>query len=138
MFKVPKQVYTAEFKLAAVQRVKDGQGVAVVARELGISARTLRSKGNCWDNAPTESFFNSLKNERVHAMRYRTRRSICSTTSKCFTTAAVVIRRSALFPRSGSFGIGSKLSRPRIRRHNSGPLEGEKPREAHGAFRRSP
>lgn len=24
MFKVPKQVYTAEFKLAAVQRVKDG------------------------------------------------------------------------------------------------------------------
>lgn len=31
MFKVPKQVYTAEFKLAAVQRVKDGQGVTVVA-----------------------------------------------------------------------------------------------------------
>ncbi|WP_175853759.1 IS3 family transposase [Burkholderia anthina] len=43
MFKVPKQVYTAEFKLAAVQRVKDGQGVAVVARELGISEQTLRN-----------------------------------------------------------------------------------------------
>lgn len=37
MFKVPKQVYTAEFKLAAVHRVKDGQAVAVVARELGMS-----------------------------------------------------------------------------------------------------
>ncbi len=26
MFKVPKQSYTAEFKVAAVQRVEDGQG----------------------------------------------------------------------------------------------------------------
>jgi transposase len=43
MFKVPKQVYTTEFKLAAVQRVKDGQGFAVVARELGMSEQTLRN-----------------------------------------------------------------------------------------------
>lgn len=43
MFKVPKQAYTAEFKVAAVQRVKDGRGVAVVARELGISEQTLRN-----------------------------------------------------------------------------------------------
>ena len=41
MFKVPKQAYTTEFKLAAVQRVKDGQGFAVVARELGMSEQTL-------------------------------------------------------------------------------------------------
>jgi len=33
----------------------------------------MSRKGNCWDNAPTESFFNSLKNERVHANRYATR-----------------------------------------------------------------
>ena len=26
-----------------------------------------------WDNAPTESFFNSLKNERVHGAAYATR-----------------------------------------------------------------
>jgi len=26
-----------------------------------------------WDNAPTESFFNSLKNERVHGTNYATR-----------------------------------------------------------------
>ena len=33
----------------------------------------MSRKGNCWDNAPTESFFNSLKNERVHGTRYSTR-----------------------------------------------------------------
>jgi len=34
---------------------------------------SMSRKGNCWDNAPTESFFNSLKNERVHGARYTTR-----------------------------------------------------------------
>ena len=34
---------------------------------------SMSRKGNCWDNAPTESFFNSLKNERVHGTRYATR-----------------------------------------------------------------
>jgi transposase len=43
MFKVPKQAYPAEFKAAAVQRVKDGQGVSAVARELGMSEQTLRN-----------------------------------------------------------------------------------------------
>ncbi|SEB12065.1 transposase [Paraburkholderia sartisoli] len=43
MFKVPHQVYTAEFKEAAVQRIKDGQGVGAVARELGMSTQTLRN-----------------------------------------------------------------------------------------------
>jgi transposase len=44
MFKVPKQAYTAEFKLAAVRRVKEGQGFGVVARELGMSEQTLRNR----------------------------------------------------------------------------------------------
>jgi len=34
---------------------------------------SMSRKGNCWDNAPTESFFNRLKNERIHGTRYRTR-----------------------------------------------------------------
>lgn len=34
---------------------------------------SMSRRGNCWDNAPTESFFNSLKNERVHGTRYATR-----------------------------------------------------------------
>ncbi len=40
--------------------------------EFGMTCSMSR-KGNCWDNAPTESFFNSLKNERVHGTRYATR-----------------------------------------------------------------
>ena len=31
---------------------------------------SMSRKGNCWDNAPTESGFNSFKNERVHGVRY--------------------------------------------------------------------
>jgi transposase InsO family protein len=31
---------------------------------------SMSRKANCWDNAPAESFFNSLKNERVHGTRY--------------------------------------------------------------------
>ena len=38
----------------------------------GMTASMSR-KGNCWDNIPTESFFNSLKNERVHSTIYATR-----------------------------------------------------------------
>lgn len=34
---------------------------------------SMSRKGNCWDNAPTESWFNSFKNERVHGRRFRTR-----------------------------------------------------------------
>ncbi|MDZ4255777.1 MAG: IS3 family transposase [Sulfuritalea sp.] len=34
---------------------------------------SMSRKGDCWDNAPTESFFNNLKNERVHGTRYSTR-----------------------------------------------------------------
>ena len=36
---------------------------------------SMSRKGNCWDNAPTESFFNSMKNERVHGQRYATRQA---------------------------------------------------------------
>jgi transposase InsO family protein len=39
---------------------------------------SMSRKGNCWDNAPVESFFNSLKNERVYGTRYRTRADACA------------------------------------------------------------
>jgi putative transposase len=41
-------------------------------KQYGMTASMSR-KGNCWDNAPTESFFNSMKNERTHHARYATR-----------------------------------------------------------------
>jgi len=34
---------------------------------------SMSRKGNCWDNAPIESFFSSLKRERVYHRTYRTR-----------------------------------------------------------------
>lgn len=43
MFKIPKQEYTAEFKELAVKRVHSGQGIAAVARELGLVEQTLRN-----------------------------------------------------------------------------------------------
>lgn len=35
--------------------------------------QSMSRKGNCWDNAPMESFFSSLKAELVHGARYATR-----------------------------------------------------------------
>ena len=34
---------------------------------------SMNRKGNCWDNAPMESFFATLKNELVHHQSYATR-----------------------------------------------------------------
>lgn len=36
-------------------------------------ACSMSRRGNCWDNAPVESFFSSLKMELVHGRRYETR-----------------------------------------------------------------
>lgn len=34
---------------------------------------SMSRRGNCWDNAPSESFFHTLKTELTHHRRYRTR-----------------------------------------------------------------
>ncbi len=36
-------------------------------------AQSMSRTGNCWDNAPMESFFRTLKVGRVHPLRYETR-----------------------------------------------------------------
>jgi transposase InsO family protein len=41
-------------------------------KEYGMACSMSR-KGNCWDNAPTESWFGSFKNERVYGERFGTR-----------------------------------------------------------------
>jgi putative transposase len=40
-------------------------------QEYGMTCSMSR-KGNCWDNAPTESGFNRFKNERVQGVQYAT------------------------------------------------------------------
>lgn len=37
--------------------------------------QSMSRKGNCWDNAVTESFFGLLKNELIHHERFATRRA---------------------------------------------------------------
>ena len=36
---------------------------------------SMSHKGDCWDNAPTESLWGSLKVGRLHGMRFATRRA---------------------------------------------------------------
>jgi transposase InsO family protein len=84
--------HTREFKLEAVRLAGVGDKTkAKVARELGVRVNQWRQwrldflirkhgirqsmsrKGNCWDNAPMESFFHSLKTELVMHCDYKTR-----------------------------------------------------------------
>jgi putative transposase len=46
---------------------------ASLLKRHGIKASMSR-KGNCYDNAPMESFWGVLKTERIHHCRYETRR----------------------------------------------------------------
>ena len=48
--KIPKQAYTTEFKELAVKRVKDGQSISRVIKELGLGDQTLRN----WIKASAE------------------------------------------------------------------------------------
>ena len=43
MCKVPRQEYTVQFKELAVRRVKSGQGIGPVAKDLGLVEQTLRN-----------------------------------------------------------------------------------------------
>ena len=51
--------YTSE----EFQRLLADQGIAC----------SMSRRGDCWDNATMESFFSTLKLERAHRRRYRTR-----------------------------------------------------------------
>jgi transposase InsO family protein len=44
----------------------------ILAADFGMVVSMSR-KGNCWDNAPMESFFKTLKVERIYQVRYETR-----------------------------------------------------------------
>ncbi len=60
---------------AAVQSKMLGAETATIVYRRGPESTpaSMSRKGDCWDNAPTESVFNSLKNERVHATTYAAR-----------------------------------------------------------------
>jgi len=72
-------------RMAALRRTTDGvifhsdrgcqyasDDVRGLVRRLGMQPSMSR-RGNCYDNAPLESFFGTLKTERVHSTRYSNR-----------------------------------------------------------------
>lgn len=59
--KIPKQEYTAEFKELAVKRVKEGQTVGAVARDLGLIEQTLRN----WVKAAEAGKLNGVGTRKV-------------------------------------------------------------------------
>ena len=61
--KIPKQAYTTEFKELAVKRIKDGQSVSTVCKELGLSDQTLRN----WIKAAAEGKLNGAGGRVVTA-----------------------------------------------------------------------
>ena len=61
--KIPKQEYTAEFKELAVKRVKAGQSIGAVARELGLIEQTLRN----WVKAAAAGKLNGPGSQGGHA-----------------------------------------------------------------------
>jgi transposase InsO family protein len=78
------------------QRLPTGRGVTC----------SMSRRGDCWDNAPMESLFASLKKELAHGEDYATRdearASVFRNTSSSSTTASGDIRRSATCPRASS------------------------------------
>ena len=80
MRKIPKQEYTPEFRELAVKRVKSGQTVGAVAKELGLIEQTLRNWVKAFDagklNGPGTKQVTTEQMElsRVRAENVRLRR----------------------------------------------------------------
>ena len=54
--------------------IYNGRQIEIVLDRRGMHRECFATgEGNCWENAPAERFFNSLKNERVFGRRYATR-----------------------------------------------------------------
>lgn len=63
-------------------------------------AQSMSRKGNCWDNAVTESFFGNLKSEMVHHERFATRQEA---KDKIFDYIEVFYNRSRIHAASDYF-----------------------------------
>jgi len=58
---VPKVAYTLEFKLEALRRVRSGEAVRKVAREIGVPEQSIRN----WVKAQTEGKLGSVDGKRI-------------------------------------------------------------------------
>ena len=70
-----------------------------LVKQFGMQPSRSR-RGNCYDNAPVESFWGRLKNEVMHHQRYATRadaKAAIQEYIEAFTTASGATRASAMF-----------------------------------------
>ena len=74
-------------------------------------SQSMSRRGNCWDNAPMESFWGTLTNELVHHRRYETR-SRLGESSRSTSRSSITV--------SGGI-LGSGIARLR-HLPNSGPV----------------
>ena len=74
---------------------------------------SMSRKGNCWDNAPTKSWFNSFKNEWVHGLCFETHEEMKAMSfeyMRCATTENGSTRRWATSHQFSFWMTGSLLS----------------------------
>src|SRR4051812_13605113 len=75
-------------RLVLRRPIESGQYAAEPYRQVlerhGIK-QSMSRRGNCLDNAPMESFFASLKKERIHHARFRTREEATNLLWICLT-----------------------------------------------------
>jgi len=61
MKRVPKVAYTLEFKLEALRRVRSGEAVRKVAREIGVPEQSIRN----WVKAQAEGKLGNVDGKRI-------------------------------------------------------------------------
>ncbi len=69
--KIPKQEYTPEFREMAVKRVKEGQSIGAVAKELGLSDQTVRNWVKAADAGKLNSGAKPVTPEQMELSRLR-------------------------------------------------------------------
>ena len=103
MKKIPKQEYTPEFRELSVKRVKAGQSVGAVARELGLIEQTLRN----WVKAAAAGKLNGpgtkvVTPEQMELSRVRAENLRLKRENEILKKAAAYFAREALCPETGS------------------------------------
>jgi len=98
MKKIPRVRYTLEFKLEALRRVRGGEAVLGVARELGVPEQTIRN----WIKAQTEGKLGTAANgkpitpEQMEILRLRAENARLKMEMEIIKKAAAYFARESL------------------------------------------
>ena len=84
---------------------------------IAIKVQSLVSTLRNWDNTPTESWFGSFNNERVHGERFGTRDEM--------KAMAFVIHRGVLQPETAALDIGLPVARTVHTRLDKDSIDGK-------------